>query len=145
MPGLLGFREAPILVQACEQLSERPELIMVDGHGVSHPRGCGVACHVGVLLDIPTIGVAKSILVGEPAGPLSEEPGSRVALTWQGKEIGACLRTKRRCAPLIISAGHRITLDTAAEWIFRCSKRHRLPEPTRNAHLAANGYRKDLS
>lgn len=144
IPGLLGFREVPILIQAYRQLSLFPDVILVDGHGVSHPRGLGVASHVGVLLDIPTIGVAKSILVGAPAGPLPEEAGSMVPLLWKGREIGMVLRTKKRCSPLIISAGHKISLKTALSLVIGCLKKYRLPEPTRYAHLAANTYRKDF-
>lgn len=142
--GLLGFREAPTLVQAYNQLTIRPDVIMVDGHGISHPRGLGIASHLGVLLDVPTIGVAKSILVGKPAGALSEEPGSRVPLLLKGKEIGMMIRTKKRCSPLIISAGHKITLEAATQLVIRCLKGCRLPEPTRAAHLAANSFRRDF-
>jgi deoxyribonuclease V len=141
IPGLLGFREAPILYEAYKQLP-KPDLIMVDGQGISHPRGLGIASHLGVLLDIPTIGVAKSILIGTPAGPLAEEAGSTVSLIWKEKEIGVLLRTKKRCAPLIISVGHRISLPTAINLVMSCLKGYRLPEPTRLAHLAANARRK---
>lgn len=144
IPGLLGFREAPILHEVYSQLV-KPDLIMVDGHGISHPRGLGIASHLGVLLDIPTIGVAKSILVGAPAGSLAEEVGSTVPLIWKEKEIGVLLRTKKRCAPLIISAGHRISLKTAIHLVMSCLKGYRLPEPTRLAHLAANVCRKSRS
>jgi deoxyribonuclease V len=143
--GLLGFREAPTLIQAYSQLSVVPDVIMVDGHGVSHPRGLGIASHLGVLLDIPTIGVAKSILVGTPAGSLSEEVGSMTPLLWKGKEIAMMVRTKKRCSPLIISAGHKISLKTAIQLVMNCLKKHRLPEPTRYAHLAANKTRLDFS
>lgn len=141
IPGLLGFREVPILLQIYQQLSSPPDLIMVDGHGFSHPRGLGIASHLGVLLDIPTIGVAKSILVGKPAQELPDEVGSRVPLEWRGKEIGVCLRSKKRCLPLIISAGYKISLNTAVEWVMRCLKGYRLPEPTRQAHNNANESR----
>jgi deoxyribonuclease V len=144
IPGLLGFREVPALVHAYRHLSICPDLIMVDGHGVSHPRGLGVASHLGVLLDVPTIGVAKSILVGKAEAPLAEEAGSRVPLMWKGKEIGMLLRTKRRCSPLIISAGHKVCLETACELVLHCLRRYRLPETTRQAHLAANVCRKEF-
>ncbi|MES2503725.1 MAG: deoxyribonuclease V [Myxococcota bacterium] len=138
IPGLLGFREAPTLVKAFNKLALRPDVIMVDGHGISHPRRLGVATHLGLLLDIPTIGVAKSILVGEPASTLGEEPGSMTPLVWKGQEIGMLLRSKKRCKPLIISAGHKITLTTALDLVLKCLHGYRLPEPTRQAHLAAN-------
>ena len=139
--GMLGFREVPALKNAYDQLSVRPDIVMIDGHGVSHPRGLGVASHVGVLLDIPTIGIAKSILVGEPAVPLSEEAGSSVPLVYKGKVVGMIVRTKKRCAPLIISAGHKVTLQTAVQLVMNCLKGYKLPEPTRQAHLEANKHR----
>jgi deoxyribonuclease V len=144
IPGLLGFREVPTLIQAYEKLPLFPDILMVDGHGVSHPRGLGVASHLGVLLDIPTIGVAKSILIGRPAAPLAEEAGSRVPLIWKGNEIAMLVRTKKKCAPLILSAGHRVSLTMAVELVLSCLKKYRLPEPTRHAHLAANHCRRDF-
>ncbi len=141
--GLLGFREVPAMVKAYYQLSIRPDLIMVDGHGVSHPRGLGVASHLGVLLDIPTIGVAKSILTGKPSGTLAEEQGSMVSLILKEKEIGKLLRSRKKCRPLIISAGHLITLEMALQIITNCFRGYRLPEPTRHAHLMANNCRKN--
>jgi deoxyribonuclease V len=143
IPGLLGFREVPTLVHLYNQLSVRPNVVLVDGHGISHPRGLGVATHLGVVLDVPTIGVAKSILVGTPAGPLSEEVGSTVPLIWKKQEIGMLLRTKARALPLIISSGHKISLPTAVQLVVKCLKGYRLPEPTRQAHLAANSFRKE--
>jgi len=142
IPGLLGFREAPTLVRAYQQLSVLPDLILVDGHGVSHPRGLGIASHLGVLLDIPTIGVAKSLLVGKAEKVLPEEVGSQVSVFWKGKEIAKMIRTKKRCSPLIISAGHKMTLETAIQFVLNCLKGYRLPEPTRQAHLMANLCRK---
>jgi deoxyribonuclease V len=143
IPGLLGFREVPTLIDTFKQLSVIPDVILVDGHGISHPRGLGVASHLGVVLDIPTIGVAKSILVGTPAGTLGEEAGSTIPLIWKGNEIGMMLRTKKRCAPLIISPGHKISLKSALEIVMNCVKKYRLPELTRYAHLAANVCRRD--
>lgn len=142
IPGLLGFREAPILLKALEGLTKQPQLVMVDGQGISHPRGLGIASHIGVLLDIPTIGVAKSILVGQLAGPLGPNVGDHTSLIWKGKEIGAVLRTKVRCNPLIISVGHRITLKSALDLVLEALKGYRLPEPTRQAHLKANERRR---
>ncbi len=141
IPGFLGFREVPALVQAYQKLDVRPDVILVDGHGASHPRGLGVASHLGVVLDIPTIGVAKSSLVGKLKEPLEEDAGSMTPLVWKGKEIGMVLRTKKRCSPLIISPGHKVTLETALEIVKHCLKGYRLPEPTRQAHLAANSCR----
>lgn len=141
VPGLLGFREAPALVSAFQKLSIYPDVILVDGQGTAHPRKLGVASHLGVLLDIPTIGVAKSILVGSPKQPLGQEAGSQTSLIWKEQEIGMCVRTKRNCNPLIISPGHKISLSTSFNLVMGCSKGYRLPEPTRHAHLAANECR----
>jgi deoxyribonuclease V len=142
VPCFLGFREVPCLLDAFARLPAPPDLVFVDGHGVSHPRRLGIATHLGVLLDRPTIGVAKSILVGAPAGELADEPGSRVPLVWRGGEVAAVLRTKRRVKPVYVSTGHRVSLPTAVEWVMRTVKGYRLPEPTRQAHLAANAYRR---
>ena len=145
IPGFLGFREAPALVEAFKKLSRRPEVILVDGHGISHPRRLGIASHIGVLLDIPTIGVAKSILIGHhPAEPLGNAKGDFTPLLWKGKQIGICLRTKKNCNPLIISIGHRISLESAIRIVLNCINRYRLPEPIRHAHLAANRCRKKI-
>lgn len=141
IPGLLGFREAPALTRAFQCLSKRPDLIFVDGHGISHPRSLGIASHLGVLLDIPTIGVAKSILIGQTSGSLGEEVGSQVPLMWKNREIARLLRTKKRSNPLIISTGHKISLDSAVSLVQKCLRGYRLPEPTRQAHLAANAAR----
>jgi deoxyribonuclease V len=142
IPGLLGFREVPVLVKAFEKLHHRPDILLVDGHGISHPRRCGVASHLGVVLDIPTIGVAKSILVGEPAAPLGLEVGSRAPLIWQKEILGMLYRSKKRAHPLIISVGHKVSLTTAMKIVGDCLRGYRLPEPTRRAHLAANACRR---
>lgn len=145
IPGFLGFREAPAVVQAIQGIHPIPDLIMVDGHGISHPRRLGIASHIGVLLDIPTIGVAKSILVGKPEGVLGPSTGDQVPLVWKGETIGMLLRTKPRSNPLIISIGHRVNLNTAVNLVLECLKGYRLPEPTRQAHLAANECRKSFT
>jgi deoxyribonuclease V len=144
IPGLLGFREAPALVEAFKKLKKKPSLLFVDGHGIAHPRGLGIASHLGVLLDIPTIGVAKSILVGEPASSLGSEAGAQVSLVWKNRTIGMLLRTKARSNPLIISCGHKISLQTAIQLVQSCLRGYRLPEATRQAHFAANACRKNL-
>lgn len=145
IPGLLGFREAPALVEAFQKLQRKPDILIIDGHGISHPRGLGIASHLGVLLDIPTIGVAKSILVGHPQVPLGPEAGSQVPLVHHDQTLGIILRTKARSNPLIISTGHRVSLPTAVKIVKSCLTRYRLPEPTRQAHLAANACRQSLS
>jgi deoxyribonuclease V len=141
IPGLLGAREIPAALAAWDRLAPKPDLLMVDGHGVAHPRGLGIAAHLGVLLDLPSIGVAKSRLIGQPAAPLAEAPGATEALLWQGQRLGTLLRTRRRSNPLYISTGHRVAEATAVAWVGQCLRGYRLPEPTRRAHLAANAQR----
>lgn len=142
--GFLGFREAPALIKAIDNLPQLPDVIFIDGHGISHPRGLGIASHIGVLLDRPTIGVAKSILVGKPEGDLNPEVGSQVPLVWKGKQIATVLRTKKRCNPLIIAPGHRISHATAVELVLRYCRGYRLPEPIRFAHNLSNEYRRQF-
>lgn len=142
IPGLLGFREVPALAEAWARLDPRPDLVLVDGHGIAHPHGLGIASLLGVVLDVPTIGVAKSVLVGEVAGPLPDTPGAVATLVWKGRQIGVALRTRRGANPLYVSAGHRVSLPTALEWVTRTLRGYRLPEPTRLAHLAAGALRR---
>jgi len=141
-PGFLAFREAPALVKAFQQLTEQmgavPDCLMVDGHGISHPRGLGIASHLGVLLDCPSIGVAKSILVGKPEGELGNQIGDSVPLRWKGQTLGLVLRTRPNVQPVYVSIGHRVSLETAVEVVLKCLSRYRLPEPTRQAHQEAN-------
>jgi deoxyribonuclease V len=138
VPGLLSFRESPLILAACEKLCNVPDLILVDGQGIAHPRRFGLASHVGLLLDLPTIGCAKSILCGQHQC-LGEEAGSQAELLDKGEIIGAALRTKSGVKPIYVSVGHKINLVSALEWVMRCCRGHRLPEPTRLAHLAAGG------
>jgi deoxyribonuclease V len=145
MPGFLAFREAPALAQAFQQLCDdhgRPDCLIVDGHGISHPRGLGIASHLGVLLDCPSIGVAKSILVGKPEGELGNQPGDTIPLRWKGETIGLVLRTRTNVQPVYVSLGHRISMETALNVILKCLGKYRIPEPTRQAHQAANLCRK---
>ena len=138
IPGFLSFREYPALLAAWEQLHQKPDLVLVDGHGISHPRRLGVASHFGLLVDVPTIGVAKKRLCGK-FEPLSEEPGSCQLLTDKGEPLAWVLRSKKRCNPLFVSTGHRVSLDTALLWVNRCLMGYRLPEPTRWADAVASG------
>ena len=138
IPGLLSFRESPLILAACERLHNVPDLVLVDGQGLAHPRRLGLASHVGLLLDLPTVGCAKSILCGEH-GPLGEQAGCHAVLTDNGEIIGAALRTRPRVKPVYVSVGHRIGLDSALEWVIRCCRGYRLPEPARLAHRAAAG------
>lgn len=140
--GLLSFREAPALIKAFKKLKNKPDLLLIDGQGICHPRRLGIASHIGVLLGIPTIGVAKSILVGKPEKELGKQAGSQVSLVWKDEEIGKVYRSKTNCKPLIISTGHRISLSTAVKIVEQCLRGYRLPEPTRKAHIVANEYRK---
>ena len=138
VPGLLSFRESPLILAACEKLCNVPDLVVVDGQGIAHPRRFGLASHVGLLLDLPTIGCAKSILCGVHQ-PVGEEAGSQAGLLDKGELIGAALRTKSRVKPIYVSVGHKISLASALEWVMKCCRGYRLPEPTRLAHLAAGG------
>lgn len=138
VPGLLSFREAPLILAACERLTSTPDLFIADAQGIAHPRRLGLASHLGLVLDVPTIGCAKSILCGRH-GELREEPGSHAPLLDGGEIIGAALRTKRGVKPVYVSIGHKVDLEAALHWVMACLKGYRLPEPTRLAHLAAAG------
>ena len=138
IPGLLSFRESPLILAACEKLYNIPDLILLDGQGIAHPRRFGLASHVGLFLDLPTIGCAKSILCGQHR-PVGEEAGSHAELLDNGELIGAALRTKAGVKPIYVSVGHKIDLASALQWVIKCCRGYRLPEPTRLAHLAAGG------
>lgn len=137
VPGLLSFREIPAIVAALNQLEELPQLILCDGQGYAHPRRFGLACHLGVLTGIPTIGVAKSRLVGTH-GRVPRSRGSWVRLMDGNETIGAVLRTRKGVKPVFVSVGHRVSLDTAVELVMRCVTRYRLPETTRAADRLAS-------
>lgn len=137
IPGFLSFREYPALLSAWQKLIHKPDLLFVDGHGVSHPRGLGVASHVGLLVDVPTIGVAKRRLCGQFAS-LGEQTGSGQPLLDKGEQLGWVWRSKKRCNPLFISIGHRICQNTALEWVKNCMAGYRFPEPTRWADAVAS-------
>ena len=143
VPGLLSFREAPPILEALKDLDHPPDLLMCDGHGIAHPRRFGLACHIGYLTGIPTIGVAKRKLVGEHA----EVPDLRGE--WQpiheaGEILGAALRTRIHVKPIYVSTGHKVCLETAIDYVMRCTRKYRLPETTRAAHrLASKAYERD--
>ncbi|MBI4282143.1 MAG: deoxyribonuclease V [Chloroflexi bacterium] len=139
VPGLLSFREAPLLLGALERLVATPNLILVDGQGLAHPRRFGLACHLGLLANTPTIGCAKSILCGRPSEALAPRAGSRVPLVDRGEVVGAAVRTRDSVSPIYVSIGHKVSLDSAVALTLACCKRYRIPEPTRLAHLAAAG------
>ena len=137
IPGLLSFREGPLLLRAFRRLETPPDLILFDAHGLAHPRRFGVACHLGLLLDIPSIGCGKTRLCGE-----YEEPGPAVGdstpLRLDGKRIGSVLRTRAGTKPIFVSPGHRIGFPQAERWVLGCGGGYRQPEPTRWAHKLAN-------
>ena len=143
VPGLLSFRETPVLLAAFEKLRAAPDLLMVDGHGHAHPRRFGYACHLGLLLDIPTIGVAKSRLIGEQ-GTVAGPRGSRADLTHEGEVIGSMLRTRQGVRSAYVSVGHRIALEAAEAWALRCAKGYRVPEPTRLADRLAGAAKRRM-
>ncbi|UCC56816.1 MAG: deoxyribonuclease V [Gammaproteobacteria bacterium] len=138
VPGYLSFRELPAVLQALERVASKPDILLCDGQGIAHPRRFGLACHLGVLTNIPSIGVAKSRLIGTHA-ELSTEKGEWVPLMDKGEIIGAVLRTRKNVSPLYVSIGHRISLATAVDFVLRCTTRYRLPETTRWAHRLASG------
>ncbi|MEM8804995.1 MAG: deoxyribonuclease V [Cyanobacteria bacterium P01_G01_bin.38] len=137
VPGILSFREVPTVLDAIAQLKIEPDLILCDGQGIAHPRRLGIASHLGVLIDKPTIGVAKSRFIGTH-GELSEEKGAWVPLMDKDERIGAVLRSRSRTKPLYISSGHQISLETAIDYVLKCTPKYRLPETTRLADRLAS-------
>ncbi len=143
IPGLLSFREGPALVSVIKRLSIRPDAILFDGQGTAHPRRMGIATHMGILLDVPTIGCAKSRLVGTHQEP----PDHRFAhtpLVYRGRVVGAVLRTRKGVHPIFVSPGHRITLEDALRVVTLCVGKYRLPEPVRRADLLSKRLRREL-
>ncbi len=132
VPGLLSFRESPVLLAAFARLETEPDLILIDGHGRAHPRLFGIACHVGVLFDKPTIGCAKSLLVGEHEEPAAW-PGSATPLVFQDKCVGMALRTRENVKPIYVTQGHRVSLESAVRLVGQCLDGLRIPKPTREA------------
>ena len=144
VPGLLSFREAPAVLEAWQKLRHAPDAVMFDGQGIAHPRRMGIAAHVGLWLDRPTFGCAKSVLVGRYEEPAPER-GARSPLVDRGETIGAALRTKARTKPIFVSPGHLLDLETAVVLTLRCDGGYRQPEPTRRAHLLVNALRRGLT
>lgn len=138
IPGLLSFREVPALLAALDKLGAPPDLLLCDGQGLAHPRRFGLACHLGVLTGIPSIGVAKSHLLGEHTA-LPDRRGAWRPLRHGGETIGAALRTRAGVAPVYVSIGHKLSLVTAIRYVLGCAPRYRLPETTRAAHRLASG------
>jgi len=132
VPGLLSFRECPILLAAFARLETEPDLILIDGHGRAHPRRFGIACHMGILFDKPTIGCAKSRLVGEHEEP-RERAGATAPLMLEGERLGVALRTRDHVRPIYVTTGHRVSLDSAVGLVSQCLDGFRIPKPTREA------------
>ena len=144
IPGLLTFREGPVLLRAFKRLKRPPDVVIFDGHGLSHPRRMGLASHMGILLDIPTVGCAKSRLVGQHDQP-GPEVGDWARLTDAGRTIGRVVRTRVGVKPVFVSVGHMIGLAAATRVVLSCLRGFRLPEPTRRAHHLVTGFRKEDS
>lgn len=140
VPGLLAFREIPAVVGALEKIESEVDALILDAHGLAHPRGMGLASHLGLFVDVPTVGCAKSRLVGEHEEP-GPEKGSQTDLVYRKKVVGKVVRTRARVSPVYVSVGNRIDLDSAVELVLACCTKYRLPETTRQAHNAANRLR----
>jgi len=140
IPGLLSFREAPLLIEVFQRLQRPPDVALYDGQGIAHPRSLGLASHMGLLMDLPSIGCAKQKLVGD-FGEVGLQPGSTTPLKLGGKIIGAVIRTKRGVKPVFVSPGHRIDLETSIQLILKTCRGFRLPEPLRRAHLMVKRIR----
>ncbi len=138
--GLLSFREAPVLLNALQSLKTEPDVVMLDGHGYSHPRRFGLACHIGLFLDKPCLGCAKSRLCGSH-DPLPDRANASREIIHKGETIGLALRTKARCLPVYLSVGHKLNLDRCLAIVRSCTLGYRLPEPTRQAHIHVNKFR----
>jgi deoxyribonuclease V len=141
VPGLLSFRETPSVLEAWAKLKTEPDAVMFDGQGLAHPRRVGIACHVGLLIERPTLGCAKSVLVGKYEEP-AEERGTWSEMIDRGEVVGAALRTKTRVQPIFVSPGHLIDLPGAIRLTLECDGGYRQPEPTRRAHLLVNALRR---
>ncbi len=141
IPGLLSFRESPAVLEAWEYLHVRPDVLLVDGHGYAHPRRFGIACHLGLLLDIPTIGCAKTVLVGKYEEP-DREVGSFRPLVDRDEIVGAALRTSKGVTPVYVTVGHLVDLESAIKVVLNSCRGYRIPEPTRRAHLLVNALRR---
>jgi deoxyribonuclease V len=137
VPGLLSFREIPVVSRALARLGTRPDVILCDGQGYAHPRRFGFASHLGVVFDVPTVGVAKTRLLGDHA-PVPDRRGAWTPLVDGGETVGAVLRTRAGVAPIYVSVGHRVCLRTAVALVMACVTRYRLPETTRWAHRLAS-------
>lgn len=143
IPGYLSFREAPVLLKLIEKYQDLADVFVFDGHGIAHPRGLGIASHIGVLIDRPCVGCAKKKLVGEFSLPELQK-GSISDLIYRKEIIGSVLRTKNKVKPVFVSVGNLVVLDEATQFILNCTGKYRLPEPTRLAHLTVTQFRKSI-
>jgi len=143
IPGLLSFREVPLLLRVFEDIPVTPDVILCDGQGLAHPRGFGLACHIGLLLDVPSIGCAKSRLVGEYEEP-GEARGCSSPLTYKDSVVGAVVRTRDKVKPVFVSPGHRVDVETAVRVVLETCRGYRLPEPTRIAHLLSQKAKRGM-
>ena len=142
IPGYLSFREGPAIIEALRKLKTRPDLVLFDGQGIAHPKGLGIASHIGVILDKPTIGCAKSRLVGEYEEP-GDQKGAYSTLRYNGKTVGVVLRTKDKVKPVFVSPGHRIDLQSSVEIILRCTGKYRIPGPLRRADIFSKEVKRE--
>jgi len=142
VPGFLSFREGPVILAAFEKLSVAPDAVIFDGQGIAHPRGFGLASHMGLMLGVPTVGSAKSRLVGE-YGDVGRQRGSTAELVYDGREVGYVVRTRENVKPIFVSPGHLISPKAAVELVLSCTTRYRIPEPVRRAHILVNRLRKE--
>lgn len=140
IPGLLSFREVPVLLKAFSKVKQEPDVIIADGQGIAHPRGIGLASHLGLILDVPSVGCAKSRLIGEYE-PVGKKAGSQSYLKINGKVVGTVLRTRINIKPVYVSPGHKIDLASAVDVVLKCCRGYKLPEPTRQAHNLVNRLR----
>lgn len=142
IPGFLSFREGPVVVASLQRLKSVPQIFFFDGQGIAHPRGMGIASHLGILYNIVSIGVAKSLLVGQHKEPSSEK-GEYSWIFYHDQVIGAALRSKKDVKPVFVSPGHRIDLLNTIEWTLKVTSKYRIPEPTRIAHLYADKIKRN--
>jgi deoxyribonuclease V len=144
IPGLLSFREGPALVKALAKLTVQPDMVLFDGQGIAHPRRLGIASHIGVLLGIPTIGCAKSRLVGEYSEPHVQK-GSCSPLRHKGVTVGTALRTRSHIQPVFVSPGHLVDIDTSVQVVLECTGKYRIPEPLRRADMFSKKLKESIA
>ncbi len=142
VPGLLFFREGPVILEALAGLQHEPDIIIVHGHGIAHPHGCGMASHIGVLCDKPTIGCCRKLLNSGYHRPVQTQKGSFQPVLFKGKEVGIAYRSKDNVKPIFISPGYKCSMEQARDIIIRNLRGYRLPEPLRLAHLSANTFKR---